>query len=92
MYSHLSDLGGRYFSLRRFSEAEPLLIRALAHVEKAPNPDPFIAGLHRASILQSLARVYQLQSRFADARASLDRALEVAVKVVGPEHTTLATS
>ena len=86
LYSHLSDLGGRYFSLRRFSEAEPLLIRALAHVEKAPNPDPFIAGLHRASILQSLARVYQLQSRFADARVSLDRALEVAVKVFGPEH------
>lgn len=86
LYRYLSDVGGRYFMLRRFNDAEPLLIRALAGVEKAPNADPFVAGLHHAAILQSLASIYQLQGRFADARAFLDRALEVAVKVWGPEH------
>jgi CHAT domain-containing protein/tetratricopeptide (TPR) repeat protein len=86
LHRYLSDVAGRYFMLRRFNDAEPLLIRALAGVEKAPNADPFVAGLHRTAILQSLARICQLQSRFAEARAFLDRALEVVVKVWGPDH------
>jgi CHAT domain-containing protein/tetratricopeptide (TPR) repeat protein len=86
LFPYLSDVGARYLKEMRFEEAEHYLLRALAGLEKSPNFDPFLYGVQLTGILQSLANIYQSQGRYPEARAFLDRALPIAERAFGPDH------
>jgi CHAT domain-containing protein len=86
LFPYLSDVGARYLREMRYAEAEHYLLRALAGLEKSPNFDPFLYGVQLTGILQSLANVYQSQGRYPEAGAFLDRALPIAERAFGPDH------
>ena len=86
LFPYLSDIGARYLKVMQYDDAEHYLLRALAGLEKSPNFDPFLYGVQLTGILQSLAYVYQSQGRYTEARAFLDRALPVAERAFGPDH------
>src|SRR5262249_38837002 len=87
LFPYLADVGARFLREMRYDDAEHYLLRALAGLEKSPNFDPFLYGVQLTSILQSLAHVAQSQGRYPEARAFLDRALLVAERAFGPDHT-----
>ena len=86
LFPYLADVGARFLREMRYDDAEHYLLRALAGLEKSPNFDPFLYGVQLTSILQSLAHVAQSQGRYPEARAFLDRALLVAERAFGPDH------
>ena len=45
-----------------------------------------------ATSLNSLARLYEAQGRYADAEPLYERSLAIREKVLGPNHTDVATS
>jgi tetratricopeptide (TPR) repeat protein len=72
----------------RYTQAEPLLERALAIREKALGPEhPDVAAS-----LDILAGLYDDQARYAQAKPLYRRALAIRRKALSPEHPHLATS
>jgi CHAT domain-containing protein/tetratricopeptide (TPR) repeat protein len=86
LYPFNWDIGSRYLSQGRYSDAEPFLMQALTGLEKA-HRDPFVVGLHLTGILGNLAVIHVAQGHYAEARESVDRALTVSERVLGPNHT-----
>ena len=83
----LNTLGGLYRIQDRYAEAQPLLERALAIVEKVLEPeDSFVAD-----VLNNLAGLYQTQGRYAEAEPLFERALAIREKALGPQHHDVAT-
>jgi tetratricopeptide (TPR) repeat protein len=71
-----------YALQRRFAEAEPLHLRALAIRETALGPDhPEVADN-----LFNLAVMYQSQGRLQEAEPLLTRAMAIEEKILGPDH------
>src|SRR6516164_8555765 len=65
-----------------YAEAEPLLKRSLAILEKTLGPeDPKIAAL-----LSNLAELYDAEGRYADVEPLYKRSLAIREKALGPEH------
>ncbi|MBP2339794.1 tetratricopeptide (TPR) repeat protein [Saccharothrix coeruleofusca] len=87
--SWLLDRTGTYLqSTGQFSQARPLLERALAIGEAAHGPDhPAVA-----TRLSNLALVLRDLGRPAEARPLLERALAIDEAVHGPDHPDVATS
>ncbi|MBI3371207.1 MAG: CHAT domain-containing protein [Betaproteobacteria bacterium] len=77
-----------YRSQRRFTEAEPLVKRAIEIDEKTHGPDhPNVA-----MSLNSLALLYHNQGRQGEIEPVLKRALAIFEKSSGPEHPFVATN
>lgn len=72
----------------RYSEAEPLLQRALAISEKVSGPD----HPSTATRLSNLASLYVSQRRYDEAEPLHQRALAIRKKVLEPDHPDMATS
>ncbi len=72
----------------RYAEAEPLLQRSLAILEKALGPE----HPHVATSLNNLAGLYRAQGKYAEAEPLLKRSLAISEKALGPEHPDVATS
>jgi CHAT domain-containing protein/Tfp pilus assembly protein PilF len=70
----------------RYSEARPLLIRALEIRERAAGPDS--RGV--AEVLGALATNHQATGDYANAEPLLERSLKIVEKVHGPEHHDVA--
>jgi esterase/lipase superfamily enzyme/Tfp pilus assembly protein PilF len=84
----LSGLGDVYRAQGRHADAEPLLKRGLAVVEKARGLDDiavFAPLLH-------LAQLYIDQRRYADAVRLHERGLAILEGMLGPEHPNIAPS
>jgi tetratricopeptide (TPR) repeat protein len=82
----LSRLAGLYYDQGRYSDAEPLLIRALAINEQqlgANHPDT-------ATSLYNLAVLYKAIGRYSDAESLLVRAMAIKEKQLGANHPTTA--
>lgn len=71
----------------RYSEAAPLLERALAVRENALGPD----HLDLAPSLIDLAFIYGKDRQYAKAETLLERALAIREKALGPDHPDVAT-
>src|SRR3989442_8199182 len=72
----------------KFSEAVPLVQRALAIQEKILGPEhPDVAAS-----LDNLAGLYRDQGKYAEAEPLYRRALAIIEKALGPEHPDVATS
>jgi tetratricopeptide (TPR) repeat protein len=86
--ARLLNQAGYYLHERaRFSDAEPLLRRALAVWEKvlaADHPDV-------ATGLNNLALLYKDQGKYAEAEPLYKRALAIDEKALGPDHPGVAT-
>jgi len=79
---------GHYLNGRaQYTEAEPLLRRALAISEKALGAEHW----HTASILNNLAQIYFNQGRYHETEPLLRRVLAISEKASGPEHTNTAS-
>ncbi len=78
MAKSLSDQGLLYIHQGKYSQAEPLLKRALAIYEKVLEPN------HRdvASVLQYLGLLYTEQGKYAEAKPLLARARAIREKHV----------
>jgi Tfp pilus assembly protein PilF len=81
-------LASLLYTAARFSEAEPLLRRALAIAEAAHGPyDPSVAP-----VLNNLAAILQKTGSLSEAEHLLRRALAIAEAVSGPDHPNVATA
>jgi tetratricopeptide (TPR) repeat protein len=70
----------------KYSDAEPLCMRALAISEKALGPDhPDVA-----KSLNNLASLYRNQGRYGEAEPLYKRALAITEKALGPDHPDVA--
>ena len=77
-----------YQSQGRYGDAEPLIRRSLAILEKALGPDhPSVA-----TGVNNLALLYRAQGRYAEAEPLYKRSLGIAEKALGPEHPHVAQS
>jgi len=83
----LSLLGLVLLDQANYSEAEPLLKRALAIDEKALGPDH--PGC--ATDLNNLGWLYREQGKYADAEPLFRRAIAIDEKALGPDHPDFAT-
>lgn len=84
----INDLGLLYGAKALFSEAEPLLRRALAIVETSHGPqDPVVANG-----LNNLAALLRETNRLTEAEPLLRRAVAINEKSLGPEHSSVAES
>ena len=82
----LNDLGALYRAQGKYAEAEPLLKRSLAILEKAlrrEHPDV-------AQSLNNLALLYDAQGRYAKAEPLSKRSLAIWEKALGPDHPNIA--
>lgn len=88
--SYLLDRLGSYrmAALGAFSEARPLLARALGIREKVLGPE------HAATVtsLNNLAGLFQMEGNPAAARPLLERALAISEKTLGADHPSTGTS
>lgn len=87
--AHLLDRTATYLQDHgQYTQAEPLLQRALAIYEKNLGPDhPDIA-----TTLNHLARIYQDQGRYRDAEPLLRRALAIDEAMSNSDHLSTATT
>ncbi len=85
--NRLNNLATVYSDLGRYSEAEPLYIRALEITEKALGPEHPDVG----NRLNNLAGVYSDLGRYSEAEPLYNRALEITEKALGPEHPDVGT-
>jgi len=84
---YLNAAGEIAYTVGRYSEAEPLLQRALAIREKALGPEhPDVAAS-----LNNLAALYDAQGQYAEAEPLYQRALAIWEKALGPEHPDVDT-
>jgi tetratricopeptide (TPR) repeat protein len=84
----LGRLAGLYYDQGRYSDAEPLLVRALAineHQLGANHPDT-------ATSLNNLALLYKSIGRYSDAEPLLIRALAIKEQRIGANHPETAVS
>ena len=65
----LNGLGGLYYELGRYREAEPLLVRAVDLLKGAGRDETLLAAA-----LGNLAAVYRIRGRFADAKPLYEEA------------------
>ncbi len=84
----LLGLAELYVEQSRYTQAEPLLRRALAVWEQHLGPQ----HPHTAFALHDLARVYSAQGRCTEAELLFRRALEIREQQLGPEHPKTAES
>jgi tetratricopeptide (TPR) repeat protein len=84
----VNNLGSLYYAQGRYSEAEPLLDRALTGNEKTLGPE------HPETLasVNSLGLLYERQGRYGEAEPVLKRALTGYEKTLGPEHPLTLTS
>ena len=86
LYFWQGMLGGALLGQKKYTEAEPLLRRALAISEKTIGPeDPAIAPQ-----LNNLALLYVAQGRYLEAETLFKRSLAIREKVLGPQHPATA--
>ncbi len=86
--SHVLYKAGFYLLERgQYSDAEPLLVRALSIREQLLG----VEHPHTASSLNSLALLYKEQGKYEDAELLYQRALLIYQQYLGAEHTTTAT-
>jgi tetratricopeptide (TPR) repeat protein len=78
----LNNLAGLYDLEGRYSEAQPLYVRALANTEKALGPDHPDVGIR----LNNLAGMYVNQGRYDEAEPLFKRALAITEKALGADH------
>jgi tetratricopeptide (TPR) repeat protein len=84
----LGQAGTYSYYRARFSDAEPLFLRALVISEKAFGPyHPDVA-----SGLNNLALLYRGQAKYAQAEPLFRRALAINESVLGPEHAHVAAA
>src|SRR5215469_10164421 len=76
-----SNLAAAVFALGRQSEAEQLLLQAVADLERTDAED-----WRSVEILSNLARTYRLTRRHADALPVLEQVIDVASRVLPPGH------
>ncbi len=83
----LSNAGGYLYERGRYSEAEPLYVRALAIYEQQLGP------LHpgTATGLNNLASLYESQGKYSEAEPLYVRALAIYEQQLGPLHPGTAT-
>ena len=81
----LSDLSSGYVKTANYWEAEKLSKRALKIAEK---PDPAYPRITEP--IESLARVYRNQEKFAEAKSLLNKSLEITERNLGPKHIAVA--
>jgi tetratricopeptide (TPR) repeat protein len=84
----LDRLAKLYYDQGRYSDAEPLYVRALAIIEQqlgANHPDT-------ATILNNLASLYRATGRYSDAEPLYIRALAISERQLGANHPDTATS
>ena len=92
---NLGALGTVYRAQGRYAEAEPLLRRALAIVEKRvaekelEPEDPRVVEVV-VPILDNLAALYTVQAKYAEAEPLFRRALAIREKALGPERPEVA--
>ncbi|NJN30455.1 MAG: tetratricopeptide repeat protein [Synechococcales cyanobacterium RM1_1_8] len=96
MAAALDRLAGLYFDQGRYSEAEPMYLKAL-EIRKAEPGDPSeLGGANRhsstASSLNNLAQLYQSQGRYGEAEPLLVEALEIRKSELGERHPDTAKS
>lgn len=84
----LIGLAELYVEQSRYTQAEPLLRRALAVWEQHLGPQ----HPHTAFALHDLARVYSAQGRYTEAELLFRRAVEIREQQLGPEHPKTAQS
>lgn len=84
---HLGKLGSYFHSRGQYSEAEPLLQRALTIAEKRAEPNQ----LEMATRLNSLAILYSEQGQFEQAESLFLRALAIREQRLGDDHIYTAT-
>jgi len=84
----LNNLASLYESQSRYSEAEPLLIQALALWRKLLGEEhPYLV-----TSLNNLALLYHSQGRYSEAEILYTQALALRRKLLGEEHPDVATS
>ncbi len=84
----LNNLAVLYYAQGKYTEAEPLIERALAIREKALGPEHTDVG----QSLNNLALLYHAGGRYSEAEPLYKRALAIWENVLGPEHPEVATS
>jgi tetratricopeptide (TPR) repeat protein len=82
----LTELGLAYTAQRKFTEAEPVLIRAVAVKEKALGPE----HPDFARALLDLGALYRMKNEHAKAEPPIRRAVAILEKALGPEHPEVA--
>ncbi len=83
----LNEAGRLWHSLAEWSQAEPLMRRALAIDEQSFGPDhPEVAA-----DLNNLAQLLQATNRLAEAEPLMRRALAIDEQSFGPDHPNVAT-
>ena len=80
----LNNLGMLYMKTKDFTEAEPLLKRAVSIAEKRDDQETLAAALG------NLANVYSDQEMYKKAEPLLVRSLSIAEKMYGPNHPDVA--
>lgn len=93
----LSNLSLMYENQGKYSEAEKLLKRALALCENSTVPDKANnmtrdQSLSVATTLDNLAKLYAVQSRYAEAEPLFKRSLTIRVNKIGPVNADVARS
>ena len=83
----LNNLAQIYGSQGRDADAEPLLKRAIAILDKAG-----LDSVEAAPALNNLAALYQRQERYADAEPLFKRALAIREKSLGSSHPDVGQS
>jgi CHAT domain-containing protein len=82
----LNNLAALYEDQGKYSEAEPLLKRALQIRERALGPN----NLYFAQSLMNLANLYRYAGRQADAERLYKQSLEIEEKLLGQDNSELA--
>lgn len=86
--ARLSALGAVYVQQGLYSDAEPVLVRALAIYEKNFAPEhPYVA-----TALNNLARIRKELAQYPEAEALYQRALSSYEKAYGSEHTAVVSA
>jgi tetratricopeptide (TPR) repeat protein len=83
----LIQLGDLLNERGRYHKAEPLLLEAVAVLERAFGPD----DIDVATVLNSLADCYKSLARFSEAGPLYQRALLITEEALGPDHPEVAT-
>ncbi len=84
----LNDAGAYLHARAQFTEAKPVLERALAIRERLLGPN----HLHTATSMNNLGFLLQSQGDLTGARPYYERSLAITERVLGPNHPDTATS
>jgi len=84
----LNNLALTYYGQRKYTEVEPLFLRAIEIREKTLGPD----HLDLAESLNSLGNLFMVQDKYEKVEPLYKRSLVIREKVLGSNHPTLARS